>query len=540
MGRDGDEKTKDEKGKKDQPPLEPIDPMTVEADDLEYRTKRLTVFSAEISDYAPSEDGEVIFFIGRTEGNFDLFMARPRHGEVKRLAELDDERPGQLEMSADGGALFIRTGRGRLMRLEVEGLLRSLKRNGNGNGNGERERGGFGRARPKPVPFSADMTVDRAAERHHLFEHVWRQVKRKFYRENLHGADWPNLKTSYARFLDDMRHSRDFAELLSEMLGELNASHTGGRYRPGGAQRDQTASLGLLYDPAHTGTLKVADVLRRGPADRAESRLGPGVVITHIDGTELSETVNPWALLDRKAGERVRLGLRDASGEAFDEVVKAILEREERRLRYLRWMERLREMADELSGGRVGYVHVEGMNDRSYRSFYQETLGRQSDKEALIVDTRYNGGGWLHDDLAAFLQGEKYLTVVPRDKEPGSFGAESFERWTRPVAVIQNESNYSDAFIFPWTFKELGLGTLVGMPVAATGTAVWWERLIDPDIVFGIPQVGMVDSEGNYMENFDLMPDVLVKNDAESVARGEDKQLAAAVRTLLEQLDAGE
>ncbi|MEO1086830.1 MAG: S41 family peptidase, partial [Acidobacteriota bacterium] len=286
--------------------------------------------------------------------------------------------------------------------------------------------------------------------------------------------------------------------------------------------------------------LTVADVLKRGPADRADSQFAPGTVITHIDGVALGDDVNPWSLLDRKAGERVRLKAKSASGEVFEEVIKAIPERRERRLRYLRWMERLRDLTDELSGGRVGYVHVEGMNDPSFRSFYQETLGRQSDKDALIVDTRYNGGGWLHDDLAAFLQGEDYLTVVPRDKEPGSFGAESFERWNRPVAVVTNESNYSDAFIFPWTFRELGLGKLVGMPVAATGTAVWWERLIDPNIVFGIPQVGMIDSEGSYMENFDLVPDVLVKNDAESVARGEDKQIAAAVKVLLEDLDAAD
>ncbi len=111
-------------------------------------------------------------------------------------------------------------------------------------------------------------------------------------------------------------------------------------------------------------------------------------------------------------------------------------------------------------------------------------------------------------------------------------------RWTRPVAVLQNEANYSDAFLFPWVFAELDLGPLVGMPVAGTGTAVWWERLIDPAIVFGIPQVGMIDRRGNYMENFELQPDIEVRNPPESVAAGEDRQLEAAVEVLLSELDA--
>ncbi|MEM6792693.1 MAG: S41 family peptidase [Acidobacteriota bacterium] len=530
-------------GGKEKPPLEPIDPIEVDTEDFETRTRRLTLHSAGLADFAASEDGEVIFMLARLDDRFDLYMARPRYGESRRLASLDDTQPGALEMSADGKTLFILTGRGSLRYLEVSGLLRSLRGggpNGRGSGSGGRGGGGFGfQPSPKPIPFRAAMSVDTVAERLHLFEHAWRQAQKKFYVEDLHGADWPMLRQAYEGFVADLRHGRDFAELLSELLGELNASHTGGRYSgPQGEDRDRTASLGLLYDPDYEGPeLRIAEVLKRGPADRAESRLEAGVLITHIDGRQLEAGVNLWSLLDRKQGQRVRLTARAVDGSSFDEVIKPIPSGAEGRLRYARWLERLRAKTEELSGGRVGYVHVEGMNDRSFRRFYQETLGRMSDKEALIIDTRYNGGGWLHDDLAAFLQGEDYLTVIPRGKEPGSFGHESFLRWTRPTAVLQNEANYSDAYIFPWVYNELDLGTLVGMPVAGTGTAVWWERLIDPSIVFGIPQVGMLDRRGVYMENNELKPDIEVRNDPESVARGEDKQLAAAVEALIEQLD---
>jgi len=132
-----------------------------------------------------------------------------------------------------------------------------------------------------------------------------------------------------------------------------------------------------------------------------------------------------------------------------------------------------------------------------------------------------------------FLGAKQYATFVPRGKKRGSMGGDPWNRWTRPVVVVQNESNYSDAHIFPYAFKELGIGKLIGTPVAGTGTAVWWERQIDPTLVFGIPQVGFVTPDGKYLENTELQPDVLVVNDPGSRARGDDPQLQKAVEVLL-------
>ena len=108
--------------------------------------------------------------------------------------------------------------------------------------------------------------------------------------------------------------------------------------------------------------------------------------------------------------------------------------------------------------------------------------------------------------------------------------------WTKPVVVVQSESNYSDAHFFPWAFRENGGGKLVGAPVPGTATAVWWETQIDSTLVFGIPQVGMITKEGDYLENKQLEPDILVINDPQSSAAGDDKQLKAAVTELLNQL----
>lgn len=176
------------------------------------------------------------------------------------------------------------------------------------------------------------------------------------------------------------------------------------------------------------------------------------------------------------------------------------------------------------------------MRDDAFREVYSDMFGRHNDKEALIVDTRFNGGGWMHDDLAVLLNGRRYLTFSPRGQE--NLGGEPRSRWHKPSAVLIGEGNYSDAHMFPYAYKALGIGPLIVMPVPGTATAVWWERLRGRAFVFGIPQVGMKTLDGGYLENTQLEPDIRVANDPASVAAGRDPQLEKAVQVLLEQLDA--
>jgi C-terminal processing protease CtpA/Prc len=411
-----------------------------------------------------------------------------------------------VRFAKDGEKVFVLRAGGRIARVELES------------------------GKVEPVAYEAEMTVRAEDERAYIFEHAWRQLRRKFYDPALHGTDWDALKAHYGAFLPHIRTNHDFAELLSEMLGELNASHTGAYHRIQVKDADETASLGLIYDPSHAGDgLAIADVLEDGPCDRAGSKIVPGTVLTHLDGVALTAQTNPWRLLDHRADRPTRLAFTLPDGSAAEEVVKPISRDDEEELRYRRWVLRCRAEVERLSGGRAGYVHVRSMDEDSFREVYADVLGRYADKEALVVDTRWNGGGWLHDDLVTFLGGRRYAWFQPRGKERGYFGGEPSARWAGPVVVIQNESNYSDAHVFPWAFQELGLGKLVGTPVAGTGTAVWWERQIDPSIVFGIPQVGLVTTGGRYLENLDLRPDVEVVNDPESRAAGRDLQLERAV-----------
>jgi C-terminal processing protease CtpA/Prc len=274
-----------------------------------------------------------------------------------------------------------------------------------------------------------------------------------------------------------------------------------------------------------------------GPTAKEGSKIKTGVIIEKIDGVEIQQSTNVNRLLNRKAGKNTLLSLYDPdTEERWEETVKPVSRGRENELRYRRWIANCRQIVDNLSNGRIGYVHVRGMNDRSFRTVYEDVLGRHVNKEALIVDTRFNGGGWLHDDLATFLAGEKYMTFVPRGQ---NLGEEPQFKWRRPSIVVMSESNYSDAHMFPFAYKALNIGKLLGMPVPGTGTAVWWERLQDRSLVFGIPQVGMVNESGEYLENTQLEPDIRVPLEPGIVSKGRDQQLERAVQELLAELDQG-
>ena len=219
------------------------------------------------------------------------------------------------------------------------------------------------------------------------------------------------------------------------------------------------------------------------------------------------------------------------SKQRFEEQVRAIGNGQQSNLLYKRWIENCQETVDKLSNGQIGYVHVRGMNSESFREVYSALLGRCRNKKAVIVDTRHNGGGWLHDDLATLLSGKEYQRFEPRGQYIGS---DPYNKWTKPSCVLMCEDNYSNAHGFPWVYKTLGIGKLIGAPVPGTMTAVWWETQIDPTLVFGIPQVGVKDMQGNYLENQQLQPDVEVYNTPQAQISGEDTQLKRAVEVMLQ------
>jgi len=235
-------------------------------------------------------------------------------------------------------------------------------------------------------------------------------------------------------------------------------------------------------------------------------------------------------MLEGKSGEKVRLGIRKAKATTAEAVVKPISSGMQSEMAYQRWVERNEQIADSLSGGKIGYVHVRGMDGNSYQVVYDRILGKYRDCDAIVVDTRFNGGGWLHNDLAILLGGKQYVTFKPRGRE---IGHEPFAQWNKPSVMLVNESNYSDAHGAPFVYQTLGLGEVVGAPIPGTMTAVWWETQIDPTLVFGIPQVTNVAMDGTILENHQLNPDIVIYNAPADVEKGIDSQLEGAVKHLM-------
>jgi tricorn protease len=485
------------------------EPIAIEFDGLDDRITRLSLHSANLAGAALSPDGETLYYLAKFEKGFDLWKYVPRKKEVKLVAKLD-AKDADLKLDRDGKKAFVLADN-RLMTVDVDS------------------------GKTSPVKASAKMDLDAAAERAYMFEHAWRQTLKKFLDVNMHGVDWEAMKAYYARFLPYIDNDRDFAELISEMQGELNASHSGGRYRPKKQEGDATAALGFFPDPKHKGEgVAILEVIEGGPLQKQGTRIQPGVVIEAIDGTKIAAGANWYPLLNRKADTPVRLALFDpAGGSRWEESAKPISWMAQSRLLYERWVKSRRAEVERLSSGRLGYAHIRGMNDGAYREIFDEIFGRAVDKDAIILDTRWNGGGNLVEALTVFLSGKVYAKDVPRGQQ---VGVEPVQRWTKPSIVIMNEGNYSDAHCFPMAYTQLGLGETVGMPVPGTCTSVWWERLQDRDLVFGIPEVALVDMQGDIMENKHLAPTYLVANDPAVVAAGRDQQLEKAVEVLLAKL----
>lgn len=485
-----------------------VEPLEFDLENCRDRIVRLTVNSSRLGDAVLSAKGDKLYYQAAFEDGYDLWVHDLK--ENKTSIVMKNIGYGAMMTDKKQENLYLCNSSIRKVNMELGGS--------------------------KTVEFSATFNYRPYEERQYMFDHIWKQVEDKFYVADLHGVDWKGYYNSYRRFLPHINNNYDFQEMLSEMLGELNGSHTGARYYAPGASF-QTACLGAFYDNEYTGDgLKIKEIIAKGPFAVKKTDVTEGCIIEKINGEKISAGADYYPLLEGKAGRKVLLSVYNPKkGKRFEVTVKAISAGEQSDLLYRRWVRRNEQLVEKLSGGRVAYVHVQGMNSPSFRTVYSELLSEKNrTKEAVIVDTRHNGGGWLHDDLVTLLNGKEYQRFVPRGQYIGS---DPFNKWLKPSCVLVCEDNYSNAHGFPWVYKELGIGKLIGTPVPGTMTAVWWERQIDPSIVFGIPQVGCMDMRGEYLENKELQPDIEVYNSPEEMLRGEDKQLEAAVKEMLKTIE---
>lgn len=503
-----EEKKKENKKKKEEKTgkieVDKVKPLELDFENCRDRVVRLTVNSSNMGDAIIDSKGEKVYYQAAFEGGYDLWCHDLKEGSTT------------LMMKGIGGGGFVAD-------KDIKNLFLC-------NGSSIKKID-LGSKATTNIAFEAPFNYKPAEERQYLFDHVWRQVADKFYDPKMQGVDWEYYRKVYEKFLPYINNNFDFAEMLSEMLGELNASHTGCRYYAGGASLS-TAALGAFFDPNYEGDgLKIQEVIKRGPFAVKKNEVTAGCIIEKIDGEAIKAGKDYNALLDGKAGKNVRLIIKNTKGKTFDLTIKAISLGDQQELLYKRWVDRNRAIVDSVSKGRIAYVHVKAMNSESFRTVYSELLSdKNRNKDAVIVDERHNGGGWLHDDLCTLLSGKQYQEFVPHGKVVGK---DPFNKWTKPSCVLICEDDYSNGHGFPWVYKELGIGKLIGAPVAGTMTAVWWETLMDRSLVFGIPQVGCRDMRGTFGENTTLYPDVEVYNSPEDYITGHDTQLIRAVEEMM-------
>ncbi len=390
-------------------------------------------------------------------------------------------------------------------------------------------------AAPHHIPFTVRLVIDRSAERRQVFEEAWRVMKNRFYDAKMHGVNWAAAKDRYESLLPNIADTEELHNVVMEMIGELDASHTGitgGGALPGEPQpeRIQTRFPGFELAADPSGYYKVSRILHHRPADHDYVKLAAGNFILAVDGQELTTKDNYWRLFNILSGQKFEFlvnGKPVADG-AWTVALEPLAVTAEANLEYDLWVENRKAMVERLGGGEIGYLHIKAMDAPSLLKFQEDLIDNRG-KKALIIDERFNGGGIDQELLEILNQRKEYQYTRGRDASVDV--PRPVETFYGPMAVIQNERSASDAEMFPDGFRALGLGKVVGVPTmgAVIGTGAF--DLLDGSQI-RTPGAGVFTAAGRDMENYGVLPDFDVDNGPADFTAGQDRQIEKAIEVL--------
>lgn len=388
------------------------------------------------------------------------------------------------------------------------------------------------------ISFNVRVKIDRPAEWAEMFGDAWRTMKYRFYDPAMHGKDWDAAKAKYEPLVQDVGDRQELMNIINEMIGELNASHTGAAPPPAGrtAGGVSTGHLGVELEPeAASGRYRVTYIYEDGPADKDWVKVNVGDYLIAIGGKQVKAGDEYWQLLNDRLNRKVEVTFNNKPSEdgAWRTRIETINSAAYSQLRYDRWVKDRRKKVDELSNGRIAYLHIQAMNPPSLRKFEKE-IREYRNKEAMIIDQRWNGGGNIEQELLAILVQREYQIWQPRGTEASG---RPFAGYFGPKVVLQNWRSASNAEMFPAGFRALGLGKVIGTPTMGAVIGTGSYSLIDGSTV-RTPGVGvyLADPKRTNMENYGVQPDIRVDNSPEDNLAGRDRQLEAAVDELLKQL----
>jgi tricorn protease len=508
---DSDKKKKDPKD--DTPPEQVV--VVIDTTDIHLRIRSVTQLTGEEGAFDISPDGEKFVFTANHEGETDLYSINWDGTGIKRLTN-GGANPRWLSFDPAGKRIRYLDGGGRVKSIDADG------------------------GAAKDHPFDVKLKVNALEERRQKFNEVWRRLNLEFYDPKFHGRDWNALHDKYLPWAEAASCEQDFGDVVKLMMGELNSSHMG-YYSPDAKSR-VTGRLGLDFDEGFSGEgLRISHIVKDGPCDKETSRLLPGDILKSVAGIEPGEKTPIERILEDQVGQRIELIVKRGKEEKRF-VVRPIHRDQLGSLRYSEWIEERRRMVDSLSDGRLGYLHIRGMAEQSLAKFETELYSIGAGKDGLVVDVRYNGGGWTADWLLAMLQVKRHATTFPRDGGPGYPQSRlPLYSWVKPIVALCNEHSFSNAEIFSHAVQTLGRGKLVGVPTPGGVISTGGDGLLDGSS-YRIPLRGWfigdnpTQDPSRNMEGNGAIPDMIVPMKPGMMAEGKDTQLQAAVESLLADL----
>ena len=368
-----------------------------------------------------------------------------------------------------------------------------------------------------------------------VFEQVWGAFGLNFYDPNMHGQDWDALYELYHPFAEKARNISDIASIVNEMIGDVDASHTGFYPRREGSMKYESPAYLPLEFNWQKQLEEGLEVRLVYPNSSLFGYYGikTGDIVTAIDGEKIMANTPLDKLLLGKEGSRINLEYL-SDGEEKQATLTGLGWDEIRALRYDYETALSQKKVDELTQGRVGYIHIPSMGSEDYNNFYRDLFRDNVDKEALIIDVRGNTGGHIHDQIINLLNRQPYAWSTSR-RYSGIQNLEPRRVWTRPSIVLVDEGSFSDGEIFPTVYQELGLGKVVGQPSSGSVIGTWQYRLLDGSSM-RMPGSGWYKLDGTNMEGTGVRPDILVEITPEDLISGNDTQLLRAVEEILQEL----
>lgn len=518
--------------------------LRIDGDGIERRAIQLTRGALPVGGFFLSRDGRTIMFTVGGGGGFG--------GGGQNAAPVDPENPnvGLFSIGIDG------LNRRRIAGGVYPGMIPTADRRAiffrRAARGGDAADAGTGTEiqklvlatpqRAEPVSFGFSVRVDRRAEWNQLFEESWRVMKYRFYDEKMHGRDWDAIKARYKPLLQYVGTNEDVYDLANEMIGELNASHTGVSGPPTRPMPRvyTTRFLGLELEPSDAGRYRIGHIYREGPADKEWLGLAAGDYVLAIDGQEVKAGDNYWKILSTTVNEYIPVKVaKSATGENARTVrIASVTSLTD--IKYEEWVATNRETVEKDTKGDIAYVHIRAMDQPSLARFRNE-IDRFSNKKGIVVDIRYNGGGNIDQEIIDILERQPYQFWNQRTGSR-TWGRRPRQAIAGPKVMMINARSGSDSEVTPMAFRQLGLGRIVGNPTSAAVIATGSYTLINggtirtPGSLVVTYDPTQPNNYGVNLENLGVPPDVWVKNSPMDELKKFDRELKTAIEEALRML----